>query len=79
MGEEFDMGDTRAIDGRRGPVELDIVADGDDIDVSMDGGAVGRCEATNGDASGIPYGDIGRGMLAGDLSARPSGDMGNAT
>ena len=78
MGEELEIGDTSAMDGRRGPVELDIVADGDDKDVSMDGGAVGRCEGLNGEASGMPNGDMGRGMFAGDLRGRPSGDMGCA-
>jgi hypothetical protein len=43
MGEEFETGDTRPMECRRGPVEVDTVADGEDKDVSIDGGAVGLC------------------------------------
>lgn len=74
IGEELEMGETRPIEARRGPVEVDTVIDGDESDVSIEGGAVGRWLGTSGDASGVPL----DGILPCELSGRPSGDMGRA-
>lgn len=59
IGDEFEMGDTKPIEDRRGPVEVDTVADGDEREVSIDGGAVGRCRGMNADACSPPHGDMG--------------------
>ena len=58
MGDEFEMGDTRPIEERRGPVEFDSVADGDEREVSMEGGAVGRWLNASGDANGVLPDDV---------------------
>jgi hypothetical protein len=73
MGDDVEMGDTRPTDWRLGPVEL--VAAGDESDVSIGGGDAGCC-GLKGDGSGIANGDMGRAMLDGDLRGSPPGDIG---
>jgi hypothetical protein len=67
MGDEAEIGDASPTDWRRGP--LNEVAAGEDSDVSIGGGDAGCWLIVKGEGNGMPKGDIGRAIFAGDFMA----------
>ena len=68
IGELAETGLTKPTDWRRGPVDEDVAA-GEESEVSMGGGEAGCWLIVKGEGRGMPKGDMGRAMLAGDLTA----------
>ena len=67
MGDVAEIGDANPTDWRRGPLEE--VAAGEESDVSIGGGDAGCWLIMKGEGSGMPNGDIGKAMFAGDFIA----------
>ena len=67
IGDVAEMGDAKPTDWRRGPV--DEVAAGEESDVSMGGGDAGCWLIVKGEGNGMPKGDIGKAIFAGDFIA----------
>lgn len=67
MGDVAETGDAKPTDWRRGP--LVEVAAGEERDVSIGGGDAGCWLIESGDGNGMPNGDIGNAMFAGDFMA----------